>query len=523
MNKSILWRHHGTARAISMLLLLIGLGLTWWAHNARRETLDRFARLDVFMDRIATDAIQTSEALQALSMDLKSDLARKHARDAQINLTNMVDSLQAEFPDGTEIISAARTLQVLHGRILEQMDSDPARTMAEYRRTYSSIQDDRLELLRKLDQKVEAYTSERFDRATARDLWGATAISLILLGSVLAMVLQSVAITRPLGTLAGTVERMRRGNLTQRIDVEGAGPFRELGDGLNRLAEWLSIMGGQVHRSGLQVHSTAIRIASTAREQQTSAAAIAASSAEIGAASKQISTTSKEIVRTIDEVSRVAEDTAGLANAGQAAITRMEVTMRQIMEASGTITAKLTLLSEKSANINSVVTAITKVADQTNLLSLNAAIEAEKAGEYGLGFAVVAMEIRRLADQTAVATYDIEKTVKEMQSAAAAGVMGMDKFSEEVRSGVGEFRQVSLQLVRIIQQVQSLLSRFETVNEGMHAQASGTQEVSETLAQLGDAARQAAESLHQSNLAIEQLNDAVRNLQTSVVPFKLET
>ena len=72
------------------------------------------------------------------------------------------------------------------------------------------------------------------------------------------------------------------------------------------------------------------------------------------------------------------------------------------------------------------------MADQTNLLSLNAAIEAEKAGEYGLGFAVVAMEIRRLADQTAVATYDIEKMVKEMHSAVAAGVMGMDKFSDEV-------------------------------------------------------------------------------------------
>ena len=79
------------------------------------------------------------------------------------------------------------------------------------------------------------------------------------------------------------------------------------------------------------------------------------------------------------------------------------------------------------------MTTITKVADQTNLLSLNAAIEAEKAGEHGRGFAVVATEIRRLADQTAIASYDIEQLVKEMQSAVSAGVMGMDKFSEEVR------------------------------------------------------------------------------------------
>ena len=129
------------------------------------------------------------------------------------------------------------------------------------------------------------------------------------------------------------------------------------------------------------------------------------------------------------------------------------------------------MLSEKAGNISQVVTTITKVADQTNLLSLNAAIEAEKAGEYGRGFAVVATEIRRLADQTAVSTYDIEQIVKEIQSAVAAGVMGMDKFSEEVRRGMQDMQQVGGQLSQVIQQVQALAPRIESVNEGMQAQA----------------------------------------------------
>src|SRR5258706_7827246 len=225
----------------------------------------------------------------------------------------------------------------------------------------------------------------------------------------------------------------------------------------------------------------------------------------------------------MNEVSEVAEETTNLAGSGQSAIARMETTMRQIMEASGSIPGKLAVQSETTTNINSVFTTIPKVADQTNLLSLNAAIEAEKAGEYGLGFAVVAMEIRRLADQTAVATYDIEKMVKEMQSAVSAGVIGMEKFSEEVRHGFEEIRQVSTQLAQIIHQVQALTPRFQTVNEGMHAQATGAQQISETLTQLSEAAHQTAESLRQSNVAIEQLNGAARGLQTSVARFKLDS
>src|SRR5678816_2890576 len=172
------------------------------------------------------------------------------------------------------------------------------------------------------------------------------------------------------------------------------------------------------------------------------------------------------------------------------------------MEASGSITAKLAVLNEKTTNINTVVTTISKVADQTNLLSLNAAIEAEKAGDYGRGFAVVATEIRRLADQAAGATGDIEQMVKEMQSAVAAGVMGMDKFSEEVRRGVDVVQQVSEELSQIIQHVQTLTPNFETVSEGMQSQSLGAQQISDSLSQLSEAAQQTVTSLRQSNSAI---------------------
>jgi methyl-accepting chemotaxis protein WspA len=197
--------------------------------------------------------------------------------------------------------------------------------------------------------------------------------------------------------------------------------------------------------------------------------------------------------------------------------------MQQVVEASAAIHTRFGVLSDKTGNIGSVVTTITRVADQTNLLSLNAAIEAEKAGDYGRGFAVVATEIRRLADQTAGATGDIEQMVKDMQSATAAGVMGMDKFSEEVRRGVEVVQEVSEQLSQIIQQVQTLTPNFETVSEGMQSQSLGAQQISDALSQLSEASKQTVESLRQSNLAIEKLNDASRGLQDGVAHFTLQS
>jgi len=195
--------------------------------------------------------------------------------------------------------------------------------------------------------------------------------------------------------------------------------------------------------------------------------------------------------------------------------------MHRVMEATGSINAKLAVLNEKAGNITQVVTTITRVADQTNLLSLNAAIEAEKAGEYGKGFAVVATEIRRLADQTAVATYDIEQMVREIQSAVSAGVMGMDKFSEEVRRGMEEVEQVGSQLSQIIAQVQQMAPRCEAASEGMRAQATGAEQITQALSQLSEAALQTVESLRQSNQAIDGLHQSATGLRDGVSRFKL--
>ena len=169
-----------------------------------------------------------------------------------------------------------------------------------------------------------------------------------------------------------------------------------------------------------------------------------------------------------------------------------------------------------------MVTTIAKVADQTNLLSVNAAIEAEKAGEQGRGFLVVAREIRRLADQTAGATLDIESMVREMQAAVGTGVMEMDRFSEKVRRGVEEVVASSRQMAEIIGEVQASAGRYRSVASGMQSQSQGATTISQSMEALVTAARRTVESADEFGRTAAELRRASQMLRESVGAFRLK-
>jgi len=356
--------------------------------------------------------------------------------------------------------------------------------------------------------------------AAARRVIIAALVAILVIATAASLLLWR-AITHPLQRLVATTGGISKGDFTQRVQLQREDEFGTLATAFDGMIGELTSLVEQIQKSAIQVNTSVTEIGATATEQQATATEIAATTTEIGATSKEISATSRELVNTMSSVSTVAEQAAVLAGRGQEGLTRMEDTMRNVTEAATSITAKLAVLSEKANSINQVVTTITKVADQTNLLSLNAAIEAEKAGEAGRGFSVVATEIRRLADQTAVATYDIEQTVKEIQTAVSAGVMGMDKFSDQVRRGMQEVQQVGAQLTQIIQQVQTLAPRFVEVSEGMQAQATGAEQISDALTQLTEASQQTVQSLRQSTDAIGGLNEVAHALRSAVSRFRL--
>ncbi|APR94909.1 chemotaxis protein [Pandoraea thiooxydans] len=420
--------------------------------------------------------------------------------------------------------SAVDTYLALVKHAAEQAGTSKAAAQADFARVSSAWDN--------VDHAARDLVTENHDQANGstqliRDSVNGTEISLAMaLGVVLfAALITGYALLRsitvPMARLVEVLDVMRTGDLTRRLKLRRKDEFGMLETDFNRMADELTALVAQAQKSSLQVTTSVTEIAATSKEQQATANETAATTTEIGATSREIFATSRDLLHTMNEVSTVAEQSATLAGASQSGLTRMEETMRGVMEAAGSVNAKLAVLNEKAVNINQVVSTITKVADQTNLLSLNAAIEAEKAGEYGRGFAVVATEIRRLADQTAVATYDIEQTVKEIQSAVSAGVMGMDKFSEEVRRGMRDVQEVGAQLSQIIHEVQTLAPRFHMVNEGMQTQATSAEQITQALSQLSEAAQQTAESLRQSSQAIDDLTLVANQLRTGVSRFKI--
>jgi methyl-accepting chemotaxis protein WspA len=320
-------------------------------------------------------------------------------------------------------------------------------------------------------------------------------------------------------SLLEVVSRAARGDLTGRVTVSGNDAIGQLGDGLARMFDNLRALLNRVQKAGIQVATSTTEIAASARQQESTGVEQAQTSIEVLSTTKEISANTAQLLKAMEEVNQVADDTTTATTDAVGNLRRMDLTMQRMVNATESINGKLAALSEKASNINAVLTTITKVADQTNILSLNAAIEAEKAGEAGRGFSVVATEIRRLADQTSVATWDIEQMLKEMQSAVSASVMGMDKFSEEIRRSVEETQQVSDTLSSVIEQVQKLPPRFDMVLEGMQSQAIGASQITETMTQLNEATQQAVDALKATSEAVQQLQYAAQDLQAGVSSF----
>lgn len=350
---------------------------------------------------------------------------------------------------------------------------------------------------------------------------GIGAIAVIIVSALMFFIARSVS--SRVRVAAEVAERIAHGDLTKPITDNGGSD--ETGQLIRSMASMdnnLNALVGSVKQSGIRLNSTATEIAATSRQQEMASSTFGAASNQIAAAVNEISATAKDLVRTMESVSLNASQTTELAGSGRAGLQAMESVMHDLDRATTSISDKLGAINERSQKITTVITTITKVADQTNILSINAAIEAEKAGEFGTGFLVIAREIRRLADQTASATLDIEQMVQQMQGAVSSGVMEMDRFSDQVRRGVKNVVAAGSQLTEIIDRINQSTESFKQINASMQAQSEGAEQISEAMGSLTANAQQTMQSAKEFGIASTDLQSAIATLREAVSKFKLK-
>ena len=343
----------------------------------------------------------------------------------------------------------------------------------------------------------------------------------IILCVIVTALIVARSISNPIRTAVRVAKQVAAGDLRADVGETNDDETGALLNAIQTMTNDLRGLIGRIQNSSVTLIDIKNTMQASSADQQQVVAQYGSSTSQAVASVKQISATSQELSRTMNEVNTMAASTGTKAQESSANLTKMEATMRHLEKTTASFGEKLSTINERATKINVVVSTMAKVADQTNLLSINASIEAEKAGKHGLGFLVVASEISRLADQTGTAALDIERMVSEMQVSVSAGVKEMTTFAGQVRGGVREIGDVSVKLGEIISAVQNISSRFGEVAQGMSAQSQGADQIREAMVRLSEGASRTTESLTEFNAATNHLSGAVSDLNDEVSRFTI--
>jgi len=289
---------------------------------------------------------------------------------------------------------------------------------------------------------------------------------------------------------------------------------------VNEMSNALNTIVGDVRSSASDVAAASTEIAATAEQ-------VSAGVDEQSDQITQVASAVEEMSRSISEVATSSNDASSNANAaGSAAqeggqvvsqtIADMQDIDKTVSEAAGAVRQ----LGKRGEQIGAVITVINDIADQTNLLALNAAIEAARAGEHGRGFAVVADEVRKLADRTTKATEEIAGSITAIQDETTAAVDTMTAGTERVKAGVQQAGKAGESLSAIVDQAGSVSGMINTIAASAEEQSAASTQISQNIQSIKSVADQNAQAVTQSATAATELSQKAENLQAMVAEFK---
>ena len=334
-------------------------------------------------------------------------------------------------------------------------------------------------------------------------------------------------ITKPLQEAIDETELLASGDFRDiSLDYVGNQPksadeVAQLFQGIQHMAFALKTLLVKIESASHEVSTAASQVHTTAERIATGSEEVAAQAATVATAGEEMSATSGDIAQNCQLAAEGAERAAKSAQSGAAVVDYTVRVMGQIAEKVQESAKTVENLGARSDQIGAIIGTIEDIADQTNLLALNAAIEAARAGEQGRGFAVVADEVRALAERTSRATREISEMIKAIQSETKGAVSAMELGVQQVEAGTVEAAKSGDALQEILLQINDVAMQVNQIATAAEEQTATTSEISNNMMQITDVVQQTSRGAHESATAATQLHGNAEELQRLVRQFKL--
>lgn len=353
-----------------------------------------------------------------------------------------------------------------------------------------------------------------------------TATSLAVGGVSLTILLVFVVrlvtmLNRNIATLNKTLREVARGDLSVTADIPQKDELGSMADSINKTIEQLrSIItavkaaADNVAGSSRELSQETERVTKRADTQADRVMQVSAAMEEMSVAVTEISSGANNVVEASTQTQSIVED--GKGNMAKS----MDAT-RRIVETVESSSTDITELSQAIGKINEITKVIKDIADQTNLLALNAAIEAARAGEQGRGFAVVADEVRKLAERTTLSTADITAMVETISSKTGSSVRSMETVKREVESGASYSNSTNNTLTQVIEAAVRVTTLAHQIASATNEQSIASEETARNMEEISSLTEENAASIHQVRKAADTLSGTASELQRLVGQFKL--
>ncbi len=542
--KLTLGKKIGAGFGLVLLLMIAVAGAGYWGTHKISSAMISMLQTDAELEEHFAGA-----RINALDM-------RRYEKDVVLNIGNQsdqgdaldkwkstddriheriaaLDKIAVDSEDTDALVVIKGTLKVyedgfadvvakLHSGDIKQV-SDANAAMDSYKNAVARMEDtlqieDAEHVSRMADRKQLAEATNR------RTLW---TLLVAVMAGVIVGGLVSVTITRritkPIELVVHAMQRILHGDLTgEGLSITSTDELGDLGRATNEMQKSLRTMIDSVSTSAERIATASEEFSATAAEQAQGAENQKDQTQQVAAAMLQMSSTVAQVAENSTKASEASRKAADTARLGGQIVEDTLAKMRAIADSVGHTAKRVQELGKSSNQIGEIIGVIDDIADQTNLLALNAAIEAARAGEQGRGFAVVADEVRKLAERTSKATKEITQMIQNIQTETHSAVEAMQAGTKQVELGVESTTQAGTSLHDIIKTSELVGDMILLIASASTEQSSASEEINVNIEQIAKIARETAAGSQESAKAVHELSKLATNLQSIVNKFRVD-